>query len=323
MAEKSKPIDWTDPHRKDMLVYQRKSMWLDDTIEKLAAWLGLKQGWTTVDVGCGLGYIGYTWWPYFGEDGRYIGVDNAAKLIDEARQAASQWAPQRGAEFIVGDAYQLPLPDNFADWVVCQTLLMHLAEPEKALAEMIRVVKPGSLITCFEPDNLSVGLGMPSWSVPQRSLEVELLSSKIHLISCQGRIKLGRGDESIGRKLPHLFSQAGLIDIDMRVNDRVGFMEPPYEGAQQQRALENLRKFSLDDEMYDMRMDRAREEFLAGGGDPKEFDRVIEIGQETRAIMKEQIEAGTFYSCFGSEFYCARGRKAGISGGHLPEVEAE
>ncbi|MHA1194333.1 MAG: methyltransferase domain-containing protein, partial [Promethearchaeota archaeon] len=71
MENKRKTIDWSEDRFKDMLVYQRKFLWHDDAIDKLAVWMGLRQGMTAVDVGCGLGYLGYTFWPYFGESGHY------------------------------------------------------------------------------------------------------------------------------------------------------------------------------------------------------------------------------------------------------------
>ena len=165
-----------------MLIDQRKFMWHQDTVDKLAVWLGLVPGMTAVDVGCGLGNLGYTYWHYFGEGGHYFGVDTSSELIREATEAAKEWATGGETKFVVGDAYKLPFPDNFADWVMCQTLLMHLEKPELTLAEMVRVAKPGGLIMCIEPDNLSTSLAKPCWSIPELDIEEELLIKKVYLI---------------------------------------------------------------------------------------------------------------------------------------------
>ena len=95
MTQDREKIDWSDQCWKEMLVYQRRLLWLDDTLDKLAAWLGLEPGMTAVDVGCGLGYLGYTYWPYFGKGGRYFGVDISPELVKDARKASKEWARGR------------------------------------------------------------------------------------------------------------------------------------------------------------------------------------------------------------------------------------
>ncbi|MCP4646257.1 MAG: methyltransferase domain-containing protein, partial [bacterium] len=138
-----------------MIIEQRKFMWRDDSIEMYSRWMNLRQGMKVVDVGCGLGYLGWTYWQYFGKGGNYFGVDRSANLVNEASENSRDWAEGGNAYFVNADAYNLPFPNNYADWTMCQTLLMHLEFPEKALAEMVRVTKPGGLIMCNEPDNLS------------------------------------------------------------------------------------------------------------------------------------------------------------------------
>ncbi|HVP36687.1 MAG TPA: methyltransferase domain-containing protein [Terriglobales bacterium] len=307
MCEDTKKIDWSKGRWKEMLIEQRKFMWHKDTIDKLAVWLGLKPGMTAVDVGCGLGNLGYTYCPYFGKGGHYLGVDISAELIQEAEEAVKEWATEGEAKFVVGDAYKLPFSDNFADWVMCQTLLMHLEKPELALAEMIRVAKPGGLVMCNEPDNLSVMLIKPYWSMPELKIEEELLVKKVHLICHQGHLKLGRGDNSIGSKVPVMMKKLGLIGIDTRMNDKVHFLIPPYEDARQQHLLKMMKKTQLDE--HEFWMERTREEFFAGGGDPREYERFREISERLKPILQQQIEEGKYSACGPSFFYVIKGRK--------------
>lgn len=142
MAEDKDRIDWSEERFREMLVNQRKFMWYEDTLDKLALWMGLTEGMTAVDVGCGLGYLGFTYWKYFGRNGRYHGLDQSANLLADAGRFAKEWAVGGEADFMVGDACALPFPDNFADWTMCQTVLMHLADAEGALREMVRITKP-------------------------------------------------------------------------------------------------------------------------------------------------------------------------------------
>lgn len=306
MSEDKKP-DWSEKRWKDMLVEQRKFIWHQDTIDKLANWLELKQGMTAVDVGCGLGYLGYTFWPYFGKGGKYFGIDQSEKLLADAQAAAKTWAIDGQAKFITGDAYKLPFEDNFADWVMCQTLLMHLEKPEDALAEMVRIVKPGGLIICIEPDNLSTSLGDSYSSLPKLDIEEELLSKKAYILCNKGSIKLGRGDQSIGNRVAVMMKELGLAEIDARINDKVYFLYPPYDDPRQQAFLRMTKKRILDD--VDFWIGRVKEEFLAGGGTADEFQRYMKICDKQKDAFKKQLENGEYVCFFGSFFFVIKARK--------------
>ena len=49
-------------------------------------------------------------------------------------------------EFQVADGNRLPFPDSSFDLVMCNSVLHHLAEPEKLLSEMSRLVNSGGAI---------------------------------------------------------------------------------------------------------------------------------------------------------------------------------
>lgn len=292
-----------------MLVYQRKMLWTEGTIDNLASWLGLRQGMTAVDIGCGLGYLGYTYWPYFGRGGHYIGIDNNLDNLKQAGEASPEWTKGGRTDFVNGSAYQLPFPDNYADLVMCQVVMIHLAEPEKALAEMVRVAKPGGLIMCKEPDNLSASLTQHCWSLPDFDVETQLLMKKIHIISNIGRIKLGLGDASFGRKIPHVLKTLGLVDIGIRNNDKVHYLDPPYDTPMMKNAIERVGKDILDKNRRDKLSAWEREQFVAGGGDPAEYDKMKIKADDVVEEMRTQIEQGRYHACAGSMFFVIKGRK--------------
>lgn len=307
-AEENKK-DWSKDYLREMLVHQRQFMWFEDTLDKFSAWLKLRHGLTVIDVGCGLGYLGYAFWPYFGRGGKYIGVDQSGELINDARQASLEWARDGVAEFTRGDAYKLPLPEDFADVVMCQTLLMHLDKPEGVLAQMIRVAKPGGLVVCFEPDNLSAMLARPFHSLQEFDLDEILLMTKIKLISYKGRLRLGDGDNNIGSRVPHMMKLGGLIDIDIRMNDRVFYLEPPYETPLQQHRLKGLKSRWFNEKNYDFLLQEQKKEFLAGDGDPADFEKSIPIINRLREDIRKQLENDEYYMCGGTQFYIIKGRK--------------
>ncbi|MGB2989732.1 MAG: methyltransferase domain-containing protein [Candidatus Zixiibacteriota bacterium] len=310
MTQDKEKIDWSDQCWKEMLVYQRRLLWLDDTLDKLAAWLGLKPGMTALDVGCGLGYLGYTYWPYFGKGGRYFGVDISPELVKDAQKASQEWARGGEASFKVGDAYKLPFPDDFADLVMCQILLMHLERPQDALAEMIRVAKPGGIVMCKEPDNVSTMLTIRYPSLPELEIDELLLIAKITLTYNKGRIKLGLGDWSIGRKVPRMMKGLGLTDIGVRTNDRAYYIEPPYEGMLQQYHLDHVKKQWLNQKRRKTWLGRMKAGFLAGGGEPGDFDRYEELDERIMSAMRRQVEEGEFHQCVSGDIYIIKGRKS-------------
>ena len=120
---------------------------------------------------------------------------------------------------------------------MCQTLLLHLEYPRRALTEMMRVIKPGGAILCHEPDNLSATLMKNYYSDFDFSIEEDLLMRKCVMIRNQGRIKLGRGDWNIPPKIPRMLHELGLVDIAARLKDQVSLIHPPYDDPAVQQRL--------------------------------------------------------------------------------------
>ena len=52
---------------------------------------------------------------------------------------------------IVADAKNLPFLDNSVDAVICEFMLEHVEDPEKIIAEMMRVLKTGGLVYVTTP----------------------------------------------------------------------------------------------------------------------------------------------------------------------------
>jgi len=302
-------IDWSEGRWREMLVGHRKFMWREDTLALLAAWLDLRPGLTLVDAGCGLGYLGYTFWPWFGRGGRYVGVDENGKLLADAVGIAGEWAEGGDASFVRGSAYELPVADDTADRTLCQTLLMHLAEPERAVSELVRVTRPGGRVVCMEPDNIAGTFVQSLHANANLSLDDRIFLLRSNLQWHEGHRRLGRGDQSVGSRLNFLLHEAGLEDIDVRLCDRVQHMEPPYEGDRQQWIVGLLMKATGPDR-DDSGKEAAREAVLAGGGTAEEFDRTVELVERQAARKRERLERGEYYQSYGGPFFVAVGRKA-------------
>ena len=61
-------------------------------------------------------------------------------------------APGNPARFTDGDALALPAGDGSVDVAWCERVFQHLAEPEKAAAEIARVLRPGGRVALLDTD---------------------------------------------------------------------------------------------------------------------------------------------------------------------------
>ena len=105
------------------------------------------KGKTVVDVGCGTRGI----LPIISAR-RRIGVD---PTIEEVK---NQFRFYEGAEYISEKIEDCTLPDNIADIITCNNTLNHVENPELALAQMRRILKPGGLLLLevfIEPRNIA------------------------------------------------------------------------------------------------------------------------------------------------------------------------
>lgn len=123
----------------------------DPTMQEIcAAYMGRLPGpgAAVVEIGCGNGssteMILRNMTP-----GRLIGIDPAEGLLDRARQ---RFAARDEVSFQTGDAVRTGLPDASADVVVAHTVYSHLADPQAALAEAFRLLRPGGVLAVFDGD---------------------------------------------------------------------------------------------------------------------------------------------------------------------------
>jgi len=107
----------------------------------------MRAGARWLDLGCAYGYL-VAEAVAGGFDA--IGVDVSAYALARARHDA----PAAGGRVLRGLADRLPFADATFDVVSAFDVLEHLHEPEPALAEIARVLKPGGVLVGATPDPL-------------------------------------------------------------------------------------------------------------------------------------------------------------------------
>ncbi|MDU8927010.1 methyltransferase domain-containing protein, partial [Alisedimentitalea sp. MJ-SS2] len=81
-----------------------------------------------------------------GPEGRVCGVDTSPQMIAMAQGLCP------GGEFALGSATDLPFEDGVFDAVTAAQLFCFVHEPDRAVEEMYRVVKPGGRVVILDTD---------------------------------------------------------------------------------------------------------------------------------------------------------------------------
>lgn len=115
---------------------------------RLLQLVDLRPGWQVLDAGTGTGLVALLGAPRVGKNGKILGIDGSQKMLEIARQKAVQFGFTQ-CEFREGDIQALDLPDGGMDACLSQFAL-HYGAPDKALAELGRVLKQGGTLALQE-----------------------------------------------------------------------------------------------------------------------------------------------------------------------------
>ena len=161
--------------------------------------IGVREGWSCLDIGCGPGGIVGLLSERVGSSGRVVGLDMNADFLEHARATAPS-----NVEFVVADAYGSNLPAGTFDLVHMRFVASTSGAPERLLQEAKRLARPGGTIALQEADiaTLNCYPSHPSWD----KLKVALF----------GAFSGVGADVELARRLYFIVRQAGLVDVQFR-----------------------------------------------------------------------------------------------------------
>jgi ubiquinone/menaquinone biosynthesis C-methylase UbiE len=145
----------------ERVAHKYDSVWSSLTrqfIPHLISAAEFSSGMSVLDVACGPGYVSATAQQLGAVS---TGVDFSEKMIGIAKQTFP------GISFLQGDAQNLPFEKDSFDRVLINFGLLHISRPEKACAEVCRVLKSGGR------------LGFTVWAGPEKNPGAKIVNDAI------------------------------------------------------------------------------------------------------------------------------------------------
>ncbi|HXM32092.1 MAG TPA: class I SAM-dependent methyltransferase [Chthoniobacterales bacterium] len=294
-------------HSEEYLSDIRLTWWNADFLRLMVSRWGIHPCSSILDVGCGHGHWLMTLMQHVIEPKMVQGIDKENEWVWRAKEAFSKAFPTISSDFTTGNAESLDIADNSFDVVTCQTLLMHLAMPQRALQEMIRVLKPGGILICIEPNNFLNYIGSDS-VVEEDSVESRLGQFEFWLRYSLGKKSLGEGDNAIGEKLLALLAPFALTDIQLYICDKVSPLVPPYQHETMQAAVKQVKEWmSTNRGLFDEA--EIAKYVRAGNGSEELLKHGLVKLRQRYVKMLEDIEKNRYYSSSAGFMYLCSGRK--------------
>lgn len=145
-------------------------------LESYLAEVSLPDSATALDVGCGTGAVSRVL-AETSSIREVIGIDPSPVFVDKARELTREFA--RGVSFRTGDARALEFADASFDLVVFHTVLCHIPEPERALREARRVLRPAGWLAIFDGDYPTTSVAIDAFD-PLQSTVAAMIASYVH-----------------------------------------------------------------------------------------------------------------------------------------------
>jgi len=157
-------------------------------------------GGRALDVGCGPLGVLHLLSERVGPGGEVVGLDSEPRMI----ALAERTIVDRGlanVRLVEADAYNTGLPDASYDLAHERLVLINLTAPQDAVREMVRVVRPGGWVALQDVDWITwtCEAAHPAWDELLEALTASWQAARL--------------DPFIGRRLPALLREAGMVDV--------------------------------------------------------------------------------------------------------------
>lgn len=179
-------------------------------VEQYLSEIELPTGARALEVGCGPGPVSRRI-AELADVSEVIGLDPSPVFVERARELAKHLSK---VSFRQGDGRALDLADKSFDFVLFHTTLCHIPEPEKALREAHRVLRPNGWLVAFDGDYVTTTVAIGEFDPLQPVVEA-MIANFVH-------------DRWLTRRLPKLLASLGFAVKSTRSHGYTQTAEPTY-----------------------------------------------------------------------------------------------
>ena len=189
--------------------------WLGPATDLMLDMAQVKEGQRVLDIAAGAGEQSITAAKRVGPDGYVLATDLAPKILEFALELARENG-LNNIEVQEMDGENLTLPDNSFDTIISRVGLIFFPDQQKALKEMLRVVKPGGFVAAIV------------YSTVDKN---KFFSTPVSIIRRRAQLPpplAGQpGPFSLGNQgvLENAFKQAGFVNVESNFVDAPVLME--------------------------------------------------------------------------------------------------
>jgi SAM-dependent methyltransferase len=191
---------------------------LDPGTQRRMRALGIARGWRCLEVGAAEGSMTRWMAEQVGEEGRVVAGDIDLRFLAELELP--------NVEVRELDVRSAELEEGSFELAYCRTLLLHLPDPDAALAKLVRSLRPGGWLLAEDSD-MCVQLAAD----PDHP-DAELFESFHRRVWAHLRA-VGYFDTSFGRTLPPRLRAQGLLELGFEAS--ASFQAGGDPGAELQR----------------------------------------------------------------------------------------
>lgn len=124
----------------------RQGFFSEAVRDKALAVSGVQPGQIAADIGAGTGFITE---GLIAQGLKVIAVDQSEGMLDEMKL---RFAGVDAVDYRLGEAESLPIDNASVDYVFANMYLHHVEDPARAIAEMVRILKPGGKLVITDLD---------------------------------------------------------------------------------------------------------------------------------------------------------------------------